>query len=73
MNEVMALTITEAVRASGIGRTRLYELIRDGRIDARKDGSRTLVMPKSLRKYIASLPRRATGQQIATQATDPIS
>jgi predicted DNA-binding transcriptional regulator AlpA len=34
--EVMAMTIAEAVRTSGIGRTRIYELMASGEIAARK-------------------------------------
>ena len=54
--EILAHSISDAVRISGIGRTRLYELIADGQIEARKSGNRTLVLAASLRGYLAGLP-----------------
>jgi excisionase family DNA binding protein len=56
MTDVIAHTIADAVKASGIGRTSLYELIGAGKIEARKAGNRTLIPAESLRAYIASLP-----------------
>ena len=38
------------------GRTTAYELIAQGKLDARKIGGRTVILAKSLRAYIASLP-----------------
>ena len=65
--EVMAMTIAEAVRTSGIGRTRIYELMASGEIAARKCGTRTLVLADSLRAYLAGLPAAdiRTGQRKA--------
>ena len=51
------MTVTKAVEASGIGRTRIYELIREGKISAIKEGRRTLILADSLRHHIESLPR----------------
>jgi excisionase family DNA binding protein len=51
-----ALTIPDVVRRYGIGRTKLYDLIREGRLDARKLGARTLVTVASLDALLASLP-----------------
>jgi excisionase family DNA binding protein len=56
MFEVLALTIADATRASGLGRTTLYEAIGTGKLDARKAGGRTLIPAESLRAYIANLP-----------------
>ena len=53
----LAHTIPDAVRISGIGRSKLYELIRSGALDARKLGGRTLIPAKALRALIDSLPR----------------
>lgn len=55
----LAFTIPTAVKASGIGRTRMYELIGAGTIEARKAGTRTLVMTDSLRAYLSTLPPAA--------------
>lgn len=67
MTEVIAHTIADAAKISGLGRTSLYELIGAGKIEARKAGNRTLIPADSLRAYIASLPRAdiRTGQRKA--------
>ncbi len=56
MIEKIAYTTAEASNAIGVGRTRLYELIAKGCLDARASGSRTLITGESLRSYIATLP-----------------
>ncbi|RWQ21573.1 helix-turn-helix domain-containing protein [Mesorhizobium sp.] len=53
----ISMTIPAAVASSGLGRTTIYELIRDGKLDARKQGTRTLVLADSLRRHIESLPK----------------
>ena len=55
--EKMAFSIEEAALRSGLGRDKIYEEIRDGRLEARKAGRRTLIMADSLRKYLDQLPR----------------
>ena len=44
-------------RTLGIGRTKGWELIRDGHLVARKIGSRTVVEAESVRRFAAGLPR----------------
>jgi len=58
-----ALSIASAVHATGgaISRTRMFELIRKGEIDARKVGRRTVVLAQSLRDYIERQPSTKTG------------
>jgi len=56
MTQALAHTIADAAKVSGIGRTKLYELIGAGKLDARKAGARTLIPAESLRSYLASLP-----------------
>lgn len=51
-----ALTIPEAVRFSGIARTRLYMLASEGRITLRKCGRRTIVRADDLKTLIEELP-----------------
>lgn len=46
-----------AFQALGIGRTKGWELIRDGHLVARKIGARTLVEAESVRRFAAELPR----------------
>jgi excisionase family DNA binding protein len=49
--------IDQACLISGCGRTKLYALIANGQLDARKLGRRTLITDESLRRFLASLPR----------------
>jgi excisionase family DNA binding protein len=49
--------IKEACRYARMGRTRMFLLIRDGKIDAYKDGRRTLVDLNSVDQYQNALPR----------------
>jgi excisionase family DNA binding protein len=55
-NSPIAYTIRAAVWASGLSRSRIYELIAAGKIEARKEGRRTLIMAESLRRYLEALP-----------------
>ena len=51
--EPLAYSINDACRVSSLGRTRLYELIAEGRLEVRKIGNRTIVPAESLRALIA--------------------
>ena len=55
--EPMVLGVNDAATFIGLKRSRLYELIADGTIDARKLGSRTVVSIASLRSYVENAPR----------------
>jgi hypothetical protein len=50
-------TIEGAQDFSGLTRSRLYELMGSGDLEARKCGRRTLLVGDSLRAYLARLPR----------------
>ncbi|MEZ5688747.1 MAG: helix-turn-helix domain-containing protein [Caenibius sp.] len=52
----IAYTVPEALAAIGIGRTNLYKLAHEGKIDLRKVGSRTLVTAASLHRLIEEAP-----------------
>lgn len=49
-------TIPSACAKLACGKTRCYELIAAGHLDARKLGRSTRITDKSLRAYVASLP-----------------
>lgn len=51
------LSVAEAVRIFGIGRTKIYDLIQRGDIEAVKLGRRTLIRTHSARTFINGLPR----------------
>ena len=50
-------TINKTVEATGSSRSRVYEMIAAGELDAVKDGSRTLVTGESILRRTANLPR----------------
>ena len=52
----LAYGISEACNALSMGRTRLYALIAEGKIEARQCGGRTLIPAESLQAFVASLP-----------------
>lgn len=50
--EPLAYSVADACKVSSIGKTRLYSLIAEGRLEARKIGKRTLIPAASLRALI---------------------
>ena len=50
--EPLAYSIADACRVSSLGRTRLYQLIGEGRLETRKIGKRTLIPAASLRALV---------------------
>ena len=62
--EPISVKIPEAVRLSGISRSRIYELMRDGDIEFAKIGSSTLIIVESLRRFIDAnrAPLASAGQ-----------
>ncbi|WP_424138581.1 helix-turn-helix domain-containing protein [Roseomonas chloroacetimidivorans] len=55
--EKLSFTIAEAVTSTGIGRTKLYALIKAGQLETRKLGAKTLIPAPSLRALVDGLPR----------------
>lgn len=51
------LTIADAAKYAGFSRSRIYEELSAGRIDARKAGRRTLIVRASIDEMLASLPK----------------
>lgn len=61
VDQPFALSIAAAVAATGnaVSRTRLFDLIKRGDVDARKVGRRTVVLADSLKAYIERQPKAA--------------
>ena len=52
----IAVSISEAARMCGLGRTSLYAAIASGRLKVRKAGRRTIIETAALRTFIETLP-----------------
>ena len=52
----MALSVAEAAVEAGVGRDQVYNAIRDGRLEARKWGRRTLITFDALQYFLNGLP-----------------
>lgn len=50
--ERISVRIPDAVRMTGLSRSRIYELLRSGDIEFAKVGSSTLILVESLRRFI---------------------
>ena len=50
------LSIADAVRVSGVGRSSIYEDIKSGALKARKKGRRTLILRADLQAWLDSFP-----------------
>lgn len=48
----LSATIEETCQATGLGRTRIYEMIKAGRIETSMEGTRRLILVRSIVKLI---------------------
>jgi excisionase family DNA binding protein len=51
--EPLALSVNDAAKALSLGRTSIYAMIADGRLEAFKLGRRTLIRMESIRRIVA--------------------
>ena len=61
MHTPITVTISEAVKTTGLSRSRIYEALKGGDLSARKAGRRTLIGFSDLEAYLASLPTYQAG------------
>ena len=61
MDLPIAVTIPDAVKASGMSRSSIYEALKRGDLSARKAGRRTLISFSDLQAYLANLPQYKAG------------
>ena len=52
--EQLAVSINDTAKTLGMGRTSIYAMIADGRLEAFKLGRRTLVKAESIRRLVAA-------------------
>jgi excisionase family DNA binding protein len=53
----ITMTVRQAVKTTGISRTRIYAALRAGDLSARKIGKRTLIAYADLESFLARLPK----------------
>ncbi len=61
----LLLDVEEAGEATSLGRSKLYELMRDGIIESVKVGKRRLIPAEALEAYVARLRTEQTGPPAA--------
>ncbi len=52
----LAVSVPEAAEMIGIGRSSIYNLFRDGKLQPYKAGKRTLVKVEDLQRFVDDLP-----------------
>lgn len=52
--EIIAASINDTAKALSLGRTSVYVLIREGRLETVKMGRRTLIKVESIRRLLSS-------------------
>lgn len=55
----------KTAEVTGLGRTKIFEMIRSGELKARKAGRRTLIFDDDLRECLARLPLAGNASQAA--------
>lgn len=60
-----ALSIQKVQEISGLGRTKIYELLKSGDLPAKKLGKRTLVLQSDLDAFLSGLDSYAPQQEDA--------
>ena len=50
------LSLPEACKIAGLGRTTVYQAITDGQLVARKAGKRTIILRGDLQNFLLALP-----------------
>ncbi|WP_321326995.1 helix-turn-helix domain-containing protein [uncultured Parasphingorhabdus sp.] len=61
MTNPITLSIPDAVRVSGLSRSRVYEALKARELKAVKAGRRTLIPVADLEAYLAKLPQYQAG------------
>lgn len=56
-DRALAHRIDRVVELTGASRTKVYEALKNGQLEAVKFGRATLVLDTSLRRWLANLPR----------------
>ena len=61
-SEVLAYSVNGACKAIGCGRTKLYQLISEGRLEAKKLDNKTIITRASAVRLVDELPDAGIGK-----------
>lgn len=61
MTEKLAVSVEEAAKAAGVGRTCIFMEMRSGRLKGRKIGRRTVITIDDLNRWLTALPYSKSG------------
>lgn len=67
MSTTLLCSIPNAARQIGLSRSRVYELLAEGRVRAVKDGRRRLIVVASLHEFVQTLCDTANEQAAKTK------
>jgi excisionase family DNA binding protein len=56
--EAVTVTVADACKAIGVGRTVLYELLSEGKLDSITLGRRRLITTESIRRLVSTAAQR---------------
>jgi len=62
MTEPLAYRVSEVARLIGVGRSKVFELIKAGDLPARKLGGATVILRSDLIAFLDSAPRTRHGE-----------
>jgi excisionase family DNA binding protein len=63
-NDPLLCSVGEACRMLGLGRTKVYELIKQGKLDTVRVGRRRLIVVESIHNYLNELRRLQSHSEI---------
>ena len=69
----LAVSINDTAKALSLGRTSIYAMIADGRLDAFKLGRRTLIRAESIRRLVADTVRPCPVNELTLRGFEPRS
>ncbi len=61
----LAVSIVDAARLAGVGRSTLYSAVQDGALPMRKCGRRSLIFISDIEAWLANLPASKPSQAAA--------
>jgi excisionase family DNA binding protein len=61
MERTLTISVSDAAHQLGIGRTKIFELLKTGQLPAVRIGGRTLIRSADLEKFVQGLPTTLGG------------